>query len=127
AGQIAETGVRLEGLTSFHPPYRFFEVFTESARAGVKVSFSAFRAEHREAMLIDRGVELYAGAGSFVWDLGAGTATLEPPAPFTGRAFYRREPGGGARWWGSLRAPILGGKPMRVTGADFHATLGPDT
>jgi hypothetical protein len=127
ADRVAETGVRLEGLTSYHPPYRFIEVFTESRPAGVRVSFSAFRAEHREGMLIDRGVEIYAGARSFFWDLGTGTATLEPPAPFTGRAFFRRESGGGSRWWGSLRAPILGGRPMRVTGVDFDTTLGPDT
>jgi hypothetical protein len=126
AGQVAETGVRLKGLTSFHPPYRFFEVFTESRPAGVRVPFAAFTAEHREGMLIDRGAEAYGGADDFRWDLGAGTATIEPPVPFTGRAFFRREPGGGSRWWGSLRAPILGGRPMRVTGADFHTTLGPD-
>ena len=34
-------------------------------------------------------------------------------------------PTASSRWWGGLRAPILGGRPVRVTGADFHTTLGP--
>jgi hypothetical protein len=126
AAPVAETGVRLEGWTSYSLPLNFFESFTESRKAGVRVGFTALSAERREGMLIERGAQLYAGTRTFLWNLETGTATLEPPAPFTGRAFFRREPGGGSRWWGSLRAPILGGRPMRVTGADFHITLGPD-
>jgi hypothetical protein len=127
AAPIAETGAGLEAWSSFHLPFRFFAAFTEAGKKGPRVAFNALLAEHREGMQIDRGVQLYAGARSFAWDLGAGTATLEPPAPFTGRAFFRREPGGKSRWWGSLRAPILGGRPMRVTGSAFNATLGPGT
>jgi hypothetical protein len=123
---IAETGAGIEAWDSYQLPFRFFGAFTGTGKKGVRVAFNALLAEHREGMQIDRGVQLYAGARSFVWDLGAGTATLEPPAPFTGRAFFRREPGGGSRWWGSLRAPILGGRPMRVTGREFDTTLGPD-
>ena len=126
AAPIAETGASLEAWSSYQLPFRFFGAFTENGEKGVRVAFNALLAEHREGMQIDRGVQLYAGARSFVWDLGAGTATIEPPTPFTGRAFFRREPGGGSRWWGSLRAPILGRRPMRVTGADFETTLGSD-
>jgi hypothetical protein len=123
---IAETGASLESWDSYQLPFRFFGAFTENGKNGPRVAFNALLAEHREGMQVDRGVQLYAGAHSFVWDLGAGTATFEPPAPFTGRAFFRREPGGGSRWWGSLRVPILGGRPMRVTGADFETTFGTD-
>jgi hypothetical protein len=123
---VAETGAGLEAWSSYRLPFRFFGAFTEAGKKGVRVAFNALLAENREGMQIDRGVQLYAGSRSFVWDLGTGTATIEPPAPFTGRAFFRREPGGGSRWWGSLRAPILGGRAMRVTGVDFETTLGSD-
>jgi hypothetical protein len=125
AGEVAETGVILEGATAYAPPARYFWVLTENREGGVRTSFNALRDERREGMLIVRGAQVRGGASTFDWNLVAGTARLEPPAPFTGRAFFRREPGGGSRWWGSLRVPILGAKPMRITGAAFHARLGP--
>jgi hypothetical protein len=127
AAAVAETGVRLEAWTSYALPYRYFGVFSGSGENGLTVAWNALLVEHREGMQIDRGVQLYGGADTFHWDLGAGTATLEPPAPFIGRAFFRREPGGRSRLWGSLRAPILGGKPMRLTGGTFDTFFGPDT
>ena len=49
------------------------------------------------------------------WDLDAGTASLPPPAPFTGSATLHRAraaaPRAGAA---SLRVPILGGRPLRL-------------
>lgn len=127
-GQVAETGIRLEGVTENRVPYRLFNFFTENRRAGVRVSFNAVRVERREGMQIERGAQVYGGAATLRWDLVAGTATLDPPAPFSGRAFYRREPHGPPSWTGSLRAPVLGAtRPLRLTGADFHTWLGPNT
>jgi hypothetical protein len=127
AAAVAETGVRLEGWTSYRLPYRYLGIFSSSDEHGVTVGWNALLAEHREGMRIDRGVQLYTGGRSFDWNLEAGTAKLEPPAPFIGRAFFRREPGGRSRLWGSLRAPILGGRPMRLTGGEFDTFFGPDT
>jgi hypothetical protein len=125
---IAETGVELEGGTGGGRSGRYFYFFTENRAGGVRAAFNAFRFEHREGMLIERGAQVYGGAKSFEWDLGTGTATAEPPAPFAGRAVYRRgAPGRPARWTGSLRVPILGGRPMRLTGAAFGARLGRGT
>ena len=87
---VAETGVLLEGVAGSRRSNRFFYFFTENRPAGVRVLFNAFLDEQREGMLIQRGVQRYAGSAAFDWNLGAGTASAEPPAPFTGRAFFRR-------------------------------------
>jgi hypothetical protein len=125
ATHVAETGVLLEGVAGSRQANRFFYFFTENRPAGVQVLFNAFLDEQREGMLIQRGVQNYGGAAAFDWNLGAETASAEPPAPFTGRAFFRRGADGRSSWRGSLRAPILGGKPMRLTGAAFDTHLGP--
>jgi hypothetical protein len=127
-GPIAETGAELEGVTGSSRAGRFFYFYSENRAGGVRGVFNAFRFERREGMLIERGAQVSGGARSFEWDLGTGTARVEPPAPFGGRAFYR----GGANgrpgeWTGSLRVPILGGAPMRLTGAAFGAHLGRGT
>jgi hypothetical protein len=127
AGQIAETGARLEGVTGSRPPLRFFNFFTENRKEGVRASFNAVRVERREGMQIERGAQVYGGAATFHWNLVAGTAQVEPPAPFSGRAFYRRGPSGPPSWTGSLSAPVLGGRPIRLTGAVFNAHLGHGT
>jgi hypothetical protein len=127
AGQVAETGALLEGVTGSREPLRYFEFSTENRKQGIRVSFNAVRAEHREGMEIERGAEIYGGAATFHWNLLAGTARVEPPAPFSGRAFYRRGPSGPPSWTGSLRVPVLGGRPIRLTGADFNAHLGHGT
>jgi hypothetical protein len=84
---------------------------------------SGFLTETAGAMTIVRGAVLVAGVSAFDWDLAAGTATVHPPAPFTGTAHFARRPGGRALWTGSLRVPILGGKPIRLAGGAFHAAL----
>lgn len=125
-GPIAETGAELEGTAGSSGSGRFFYFYSENRAGGVRGVFNAFRFERREGVLIERGAQVFGGARSFEWDLGAGTARIEPPGPFTGRAFYRRGPGHQpARWAGSLRVPILGGRPVRLTGAAFGAQLGP--
>jgi hypothetical protein len=127
AAAVAETGVDLEGTTANSPPATYFYFFTENHSGGIRTTCEAFRGEQRDGMQIIRGAQVYGGAAALQWNLVAGTATLEPPAPFIGRAFYRREAGGRSRWWGSLRVPILGGRPMRLTGAAFRTRLGPNT
>jgi hypothetical protein len=126
AGQVAETGVHLQGQTGSRPPDTWLYFFTEDRPGGVRAVFNALRAERREGMRIERGAQVYGGAGAFVWNLAAETARVEPPAPFSGRAVYRGGAGGGPpSWTGSLRVPLLGGRPMRITGPSFHARLRP--
>jgi hypothetical protein len=88
------------------------------------VYVDAFLGERREGMLVARGAQLTAGSGVFRWDLEKGTATLRPPAPFTGSAtFTRRGKGRPGTWKGSLGMPILGGDPVKLAGAEFRAAI----
>ncbi|HEY2053853.1 MAG TPA: hypothetical protein VGH14_07970 [Solirubrobacterales bacterium] len=123
-GPIAETGAHIGGVTSSRPPTREIYFFTTNGQAGVGAIFDAFRIEQREGMRIDRGAQVSGGARTFDWNLAAGTAVVEPPAPFSGRAVYREGKDGRApSWTGSLLAPVLGGSPIRLTGPGLHARL----
>ncbi len=119
----AETGVELEGATPPGFPNRLFYFFSDNSKAGVRYEFNAFRTEKREGMTIQRGAQVYGGAATLEWDLGNGTARVEPPAPYSGRGFYRAGAGGRAEWKGSLRVPILGGAPLRLTGPAFEVRM----
>jgi hypothetical protein len=128
-GPIAETGARLIASMSPRIPDLYFYAVPAGRRGTERVaSLGVLRSETRGAMRIERGAQVLGGAKTFEWDLGRGIARVEPPAPFTGRAFYRRgAPGRPARWTGSLRVPILGGKPLRLTGSAFDVHLGRGT
>jgi hypothetical protein len=119
----AETGVLLDGVSAPRAPSRVFYFHDYNSQTAVRYVFNAFLAEEREGMTIERGAQVLGGARTFEWDLGNGTARVEPPAPFSGRAFYRTGRGGVAEWTGSLRAPVLGGAPIRLTGPSFETHL----
>ena len=89
-----------------------------------KVAFYATLAEEREGMTVARGMQLTAESGAFRWNLGKGTATLRPPAPFTGSAtFARHGHDGHGTWKGSLGMPILGGESVKLAGGEFRAFI----
>jgi hypothetical protein len=128
AAPVAETGAFIEATTANALPADVFYSFLDQGPKGVRVVFGALREERREGMRIERGAQIYGGAAGFQWNLGTGTALLEPPAPFEGRAVYKRESHGKASWAGSLRVPVLGApRPMRLAGSAFTARLGADT
>jgi hypothetical protein len=128
AAPVAETGVFIEATTANVLPADVFYSFLDHGPKGVRFVFGALREERREGMRIERGAQIYGGAAGFQWNLGTGTALLEPPAPFEGRGFYRREEHGKASWTGSLRVPVLGApRPMRLAGPTFTARLGADS
>jgi hypothetical protein len=128
AAPVAETGAFIEATTANVLPADVFYSFLDQGPKGVRVVFGALREERREGMRIERGAQIYGGASGFQWNLGTGTALLEPPAPFEGRGFYKREEHRKASWTGSLRVPVLGAKrPMRLAGPTFTARLGADS
>jgi hypothetical protein len=128
AAPVAETGAFIEATTANVLPADVFYSYLDHGPKGVRVVFGALREERREGMRIERGAQIYGGAAGFQWNLGTGTALLEPPAPFEGRAVYKREAHGKAGWTGSLRVPVLGApRPMRLAGSAFTARLGADT
>lgn len=109
--------------TALPLPARSMLVFEGEAKHRRLVVFDAFQQEKREGMLIARGAETTGPPRDFTWNLKAGTARVDPPAPFTGTATFKRRPGGPAIWTGSLRAPMLGGQPFRLAGSEFQAQL----
>jgi hypothetical protein len=104
-------------------PLRSMVVFEGEAKHRRHVFFSAFEYEEAEGMVIERGAQMVGPPRDFTWDLEAGTARVDPPVPFTGSATFKRRPGGKPRWSGSLRVPMLGGRPFRLVGGDFQAQL----
>ena len=120
---LAEEEATLAVHTRRPLPARSLLVFEGEAKHRRQAYFSAFQTEKREGMLIARGAQVAAPRRDFVWNLGAGTARVHPPAPFTGSATFKRRPGGRPVWLGSLRVPMLGGRPFALTGSEFHAQL----
>jgi hypothetical protein len=85
--------------------------------------FVGVRSEEREAMKIVRGTYARAGASTFVFDHAAGTATVRPPAPFSGHASFARHPHSPALWKSTLRIPLLGAEPLSFDGPQVVTRL----
>jgi hypothetical protein len=99
-------------------------LFDDGQRGPHAVTLFATLAEKREGMTVARGLQLAAGSSAFHWNPERGTATLRPPAPFTGSATYaRRGHDGHGTWKGSLGMPILGGEPVKLAGSEFRASV----
>lgn len=103
---------------------REISVYDEGRRGPHGVFVFAILAERREGITAARGMQLTAGPGTFRWNLKRGTATLRPPAPFTGSAtFTRHGHDGHGTWKGSLGMPIFGGETVKLTGGAFRAFI----
>lgn len=87
--------------------------------------FIGERTESRERMEIERAAVVRAGAGAFVFDQAAGTATLRPPRPFKGHATFKKRPGRDL-WRSTIRVPLLGADPLRTGGPGSGALLFPE-
>jgi hypothetical protein len=82
--------------------------------------------EQSGPMRIFRLAAAKAPISAFTFDHQAGTATLTPPAPFTGTATFQRNADGSTTWVGTLAVPVLGGNPVMLTGPGFHTYLAPN-
>lgn len=103
---------------------REISVFDPGRSGPHQVVFFAALTEGREGMAVARGLQLRAGPSTFRWNLKKGTATLRPPAPFTGSATFTRHGNNGhGTWRGSLSMPILGGEPVEMAGREFRAFI----
>lgn len=122
----SEEGATLQARAGSRAKGRIREVmvFDEGQRRRYKVALFALLFEAREGMTVARGVQLAVGARAFRWNLEKGTATLRPPAPFTGSAtFTRHGHDGHGTWNGSLGMPIFGGEPVELAGGEFRAFI----
>jgi hypothetical protein len=104
----------------------FFSGRVDGRHSGGSSHFQALAYETREGMKIQRAISVTGPASAFDFDFAAGTATLRPPAPFTGRATFT---GRGSHslgvWDSTISAPLPGARPVRIGGPGFQAILSP--
>jgi hypothetical protein len=84
--------------------------------------FYGVKEERREGMEIYRVTQAFGAPSAFAFDLAAGTLTLRPPQPMSGRAILRARPGQDL-WRSTIRVPLLGAEPLRTGGPGFGAIL----
>jgi hypothetical protein len=77
----------------------------------------------------DRHIQIFRVAGvngpsvDFTYDSALTSATVTPPAPFSGSAQFERLPDGSTTWTGSLSVDFPGRGPVPLTGFPFMAKL----
>lgn len=110
-------------LTVRHRGARRFEFRAMKNSPTRPAMFTASIEESRGDLRISRYVAITTAPVSFDFDVPSGTAHVNPPAPFTGGASYRRSSGRSARWRGDLSVDFPGHAGVRLTGAETHASL----
>jgi len=90
-----------------------------SARTGVGAEVE----EHRGEMEIHRWTWTWASADALRYDRRLRTATVEPPAPFSGHGTFRVRARGPDLWTGNLAVDLPGRSDVRLTGPGFRANL----
>jgi hypothetical protein len=88
--------------------------------------FYGVKVEGRERMEITRATQAFGPPSAFVFNHRAGTATLRPPRPLSGQATFEERPRGRNLWRSTIRVPLLGAEPLRVSGAGFRVGLHPE-
>jgi hypothetical protein len=81
--------------------------------------------EQHDGVQIERFADPIERAGAFQFDPLLQTATVHPPAPFSGSATYRRSRRRANRWTGNLNVDLPGRENVGLTGTGFRATLAP--
>jgi hypothetical protein len=114
-------GARL-GLSSRSGPARL-GLRANKNRPRARSRFEVEIHEKRNGIAISRGTTLWAGAAAFDYDPLLRTATLDPPAPFSGRATFRRGAAPANRWSGNLTVDLPGRSDVPLTGSGVRATL----
>jgi hypothetical protein len=92
-------------------------------RPGARTRFEVDLHEKRDGIAISRYALLHAGADAFDYDPLLRSATLEPPAPFSGRATFHRGAAVASRWTGNLTVDLPGRSNVPLTGTGVGATL----
>jgi len=104
----------------------YFAAGVAHRHSGGKSIFLGGKIEIREGMYIWRTTVVRGPASAFDFDHAAGTATLRPPAPFSGHARFAAHRHGRGRWRSTIRVPLLGAKPIDTGGPGFQVTLRPE-
>jgi hypothetical protein len=116
-------GARLR--VHFHKGSYGLNLQANKNRAQARTRFEAEIHERHDGIAISRGIELHLGSGAFSYDPLLRTATLAPPAPFSGHASFHRAAAPANRWTGNLLVDFPGRSDVPLTGAGIRATLVP--
>jgi hypothetical protein len=114
-------GARLR-LRSHRGSFRL-DLQANKNRPGARTRFEVETHEKRQGIAIRRHRTVWAGAGAFGYDRPLNTATLAPPAPFSGHAEFHRHSAPANRWTGNLTVDLPGRSDVPLTGAGVGASL----
>jgi hypothetical protein len=92
-------------------------------RPTTRAHYEASVSEERKGMVIERFAGLIAKPGTFRYDPEVRTATVHPPAPFSGTGHYRRSGNPLNRWTGNLSVDLPGRSNVPLTGTGLRASL----
>ncbi|HEX5711966.1 MAG TPA: hypothetical protein VFX85_01485 [Solirubrobacterales bacterium] len=127
-GRIETAGRRLPGARlrarSLGDGPRF-ELQANKNRPNKRSRFEVDLREERGPISISRHTEVWLGSTAFQYDPLLETATLQPPAPFSGRANFYRRLAPENRWSGNLTVDLPGRSGLPLTGSRIQATLVP--
>ena len=102
-----------------------FELQANKNRPDKRSRFEVAVREERGPIAITRGTKVWLGSAAFQYDPLLETATLHPPAPFSGRANFYRRLAPENRWSGNLAVDLPGRPDVPLTGPEIQATLVP--
>jgi hypothetical protein len=114
-------GARLKGISSAHGRVLSFQVNKNRPRS--RALFEAEIRERREGVTIYRFAEGWLPASAFRYDPDLRTATLSPPAPFSGSAKLSRAPNSVIPLWSGDLAIEFPGRTARLTGPGTRVSL----
>lgn len=106
-----------------NPEERELMLHANQSRPGAATSISVQVDERRGEFEITRATGAGAGAGALRFDPQLRSATLSPPAPFTGHATFHSNASPAKRWTGNLTVDLPGDSDYPLTGPGIHASL----
>jgi hypothetical protein len=101
------------------------ELTVRKSRPGAAAVISARLSEYENGISIERTVARWIPGTDFVYDSTLRTATVTPPAPFSGSAQFDLGEKAGRRWSGDLTADFPGRSDVALAGPLLRATLSP--
>ena len=122
-GGYKVSGARL-GLRSKHGGYRL-QLQVNKNHPDKRSWFEVEVREKRGWISILRSTSWWLGSTAFQYDPLLDTATLQPPAPFSGHASFHRGLVPARQWSGNLTVDLPGRSDVPLTGPGIQATLSP--
>ncbi|HEU4738928.1 MAG TPA: hypothetical protein VFS54_07585 [Solirubrobacterales bacterium] len=122
----------LSAVSGRYPRAPWFSVFKqEPARRAAfpyleEAQYTAHTTEPRPGLGVVRSASVTAEPETFAVSppgTTPATATVAPPAPFSGTASYEKQPGGAVTWSGDLAVELPGRGTLSLTDSTFRAEL----